>query len=62
MTHFCVGDRVIIRYGRHQGQKAKIIKSTQTDVFQVKVEDGFVLFFSGKGLIKQEEAGLWVIP
>jgi len=57
MTRFSVGDRVIIRYGRQQGQKAKIIKSPQADVFKVKAEDGSVLFFSGKGLEKQEEAG-----
>ena len=62
MTRFSVGDQVIIRYGRQQGQKAKIIKSPQADVFKVKAEDGSVLFFSEKGLEKQEEAGQQAIP
>ena len=61
MTRFFVGDRVIIRYGRHEGQKAKIIKTSQADAFMVKVEEGSVLFFSGKGLQKQEDAGQRVI-
>jgi hypothetical protein len=57
MTHFSVGEKVIIRYGRHQGQKAIIIKSQPGDAHRVKVEDGTVLFFTSKGLEKQEEAG-----
>jgi hypothetical protein len=57
MTRFAIGDRVTCRYGKQQGQKAKIIKSSQADVFRVKLEDGSVLFFSGKGLEKQEEEG-----
>ncbi len=57
MTRFSVGEQVNIRYGRHQGQTATIMKSSQADVFKVKAEDGTVLFFSGKGLQKQEEAG-----
>jgi ribosomal protein L24 len=55
MTHFQVGDQVIIRYGGHQGQKGKIIKSQQADVFEVRIQDGSVLFFSGKGLDKESE-------
>ena len=54
MTRFCVGEQVTIRYGREQGQKGKIIKSQSADVYQVKVEDGSVLFFSGKGLEKEK--------
>ena len=54
MARFSVGDRVIIRYGRQQGQKGKIIKSQQADVYEVRVEDGSVLFFSGKGLDKEK--------
>ena len=50
MTRFSIGEQVTIRYGRQQGQKGKIIKSQSADVYQVKVEDGSVLFFSGKGL------------
>jgi hypothetical protein len=45
-----VGDPVIIRYGKQQGQKARILKSQPGDAYTVKVEDGSVLFFSGKGL------------
>jgi hypothetical protein len=54
MTRFSVGDQVIIRYGRHQGQKGKIIKSPQADVYEVRIEDGSVVFFSGKGLDKEK--------
>jgi hypothetical protein len=50
MPCFSVGDEVIIRYGRQQGQKGKIIKRQQADVYEVRVADGSVLFFSGKGL------------
>jgi hypothetical protein len=53
MTGFSVGDQVIIRYGRQQGQKGKIIKSQRADVYEVRIEDGSVLFFSGKGLDKE---------
>ena len=53
MTRFSVGDQVIIRFGTQQGQRAKIIKSQLADVYEVKVEDGAVLFFSGKGLERE---------
>jgi len=55
MTRFAVGEQVIVRFGRQQGQKATIIKSQPADVYQVKVEDGSVLFFTGKGLEKGQE-------
>ena len=55
MIHFSVGEQVIIRYGRHQGQKARIIKSLLADVYRVKEADGFVGFYSGKGLEKEKE-------
>ena len=54
MSHFCVGDHVIIRYGRQQGQKAPIIARQLADVYKVKTEDGSLLFLSGKGLEKAE--------
>jgi ribosomal protein L24 len=52
MTHFSVGDQVIIRYGRQQGQKAEIIKSIPADGYKVKTEKGTTLFYSAKGLEK----------
>jgi hypothetical protein len=55
MTHFAVGEQVLIRYGKHQGQKATIIGSQPASVYKVKVEDGSILFFSGKGLEKEKE-------
>ena len=55
MTRFSVGEQVVIRFGRHQGKKATIIKSQPADVYEVKVENGFILFFSGKGLEKEKE-------
>jgi hypothetical protein len=55
MTRFSVGEQVTIRYGRHESQKATIIKSQPEDAYMVKVEDGTVLFFSSKGLEKEKE-------
>jgi glutamine amidotransferase-like uncharacterized protein len=55
MTRFSEGEQVIIRYGKHQGQKAKIIKSQVGDGYRVKAEDGTVLFFTSKGLEKEKE-------
>jgi hypothetical protein len=51
---FAVGEQVIIRYGRHQGQKARIIKNQLVDIYRVKVEDGIIRFYSGKGLEKEK--------
>ena len=50
MIRFSVGDPVIIRYGKRQGRKATIVKSQPGDAYTVKVEDGIILFYSGKGL------------
>ena len=50
MTRFSVGDAVIIRFGKQQGRKATVLKSQPGDAYRAKVEDGFVLFFTGKGL------------
>ena len=55
MTLFSVGDQVIIRFGRHQGQKATILAKQPAQVYKVKLENGFVLFFSGTGLEKDQE-------
>jgi len=55
MIRFCVGEQVLIRYGRHQGQKAKIIESQAAHVYKVKIEDGPILFYSGKGLEMAKE-------
>jgi len=54
MTHFSLGDLVVIRYGKHQGEKARIIKSIPADDYKIKTEDGFVLFYTGKGLEKAQ--------
>jgi hypothetical protein len=52
MIRFAVEDQVVVRYGKHQGQKGRIIKNQEPDVYEVKVDDGMILFFSGKGLEK----------
>ena len=52
MTHFSVGEQVIIRYGRQQGKKA-IISKANWRLVQVKAEDGSILFFSSKGLERE---------
>jgi hypothetical protein len=54
---FAVGEQVIIRYGRHEGQRARIIENQTADTYRVKVEGGFVLFYSGKGL-ERENGGV----
>jgi hypothetical protein len=58
---FAVGEQVIILYGKRQGQKAKIIKSQLADTYTVKAEDGFIRFYSGKGLGREKAAGQQVI-
>jgi hypothetical protein len=55
MTRFAIGEQVIIRFGNHQGQKARVINNQLADIYRVKSEDGFVLFYSGKGLAKETE-------
>jgi hypothetical protein len=55
MTCFSEGDRVIIRFGKRQGQQGEVIKSRTADVYQVRSADGCVLFFSGKGLAREDE-------
>jgi hypothetical protein len=60
MTHFSVGEQVVIRYGKQQGQKGKIIRTQLADVYEVKVLDGSILFFSSKGL--EKEAAQQVVP
>jgi hypothetical protein len=55
MTRFFVGEPVIIRYGRCQGQKGTILRGPAEDAYRVKVEDGTVHFFSSKGLEKEKK-------
>jgi hypothetical protein len=49
---FTAQEQVIIRYGSRQGQQATVIRTRQADVYEVRVEDGSILFYSGKGLAK----------
>ncbi len=54
MIRFSVGEKVIIRFGKQQGQKATIIvKNEPADAYRVKAEDGTIYFFSSKGLEKE---------
>lgn len=55
MTHFSVGDQVVIRYGSQQGLKATIIKNPKTDAYKVKVEDGSIRYYSAIGLEMEQE-------
>ena len=57
MTHLSVGDQVVIRFGKQQGLKGKIIGSQPADAYKVKVEDGSVRYYSGKGLTKGTGTG-----
>jgi hypothetical protein len=47
---FSVGERVIIRYGKRQGETALILQCQPAEVYKVKTKDGAILFFSSKGL------------
>jgi hypothetical protein len=53
MIHLSVGDQVVIRFGNQQGQKAIIIKNPNANVYKVKVADGSIRYYSGKGLDKE---------
>ena len=55
MTSYSVGDQVIIRFGERQGQAGKVITAQPLDVYKVRIEDGSVLFFIGKGLARKKE-------
>ena len=50
MVCFAVGKQVTVLYGKRQGQKGTVLKTQPADVYVVKIEEGTVLFFSGKGL------------
>jgi hypothetical protein len=54
MTRFDVGEQVLIRYGKHQGQTAKVIESQPADVYKGKASDGSILFFTSKRLAKEK--------
>jgi hypothetical protein len=56
MDSFSVGEKVIVRWGTQQGKKAKILKCQPANVYTVKLDDGSVLIFSGKGLEKEKQA------
>ncbi len=56
VTHFYVGDRVSVRYGKHQGLVGTVLAAQPPDAYKVKVDHGPVLFFSGKGLALPENA------
>lgn len=55
MERFSVGDQVVIRYGKQQRQKGTVVKHQEADVYRVKLEDGSILFFCGKGLEMEKE-------
>ncbi len=55
MAGFAVGDRVIIRFGHQQGLKGKVIGSQPAAVYKVRMDNGPVLYFSGKGLAADTE-------
>jgi hypothetical protein len=56
-----VGDPVIIRFGKHQGKRAIILKSQLGDAYTVKIEDGPIQSYSGKGLALAEGTAQQVV-
>ncbi len=56
MTRLALGEQVVIRYGRQQGMKAVVLKCLMTDGYKLRVEDGSIRYYSGKGLTAAEAA------
>jgi ribosomal protein L24 len=50
MMRFFKGDEVFIRFGKRQGQLATIVESQPANVYKVKAEDGWLVYYSAKGL------------
>ncbi len=50
MQRFAVGDQVIIRYGKRAGTSATVIKVLPDQSYQVRSDEGAVMFFTGAGL------------
>jgi hypothetical protein len=61
MIRFAVGDRVVIRCGKHQGRKANIIKSPEAHVYKVKAEAGTILLYCEEGMEKEKEGALTTV-
>jgi len=65
VTRYSVGERVVIRYGKRQGELATILKVQAAEVYVVKAKDGVVLYFSNKGLqqetvrVQQPDFAAW---
>jgi ribosomal protein L24 len=55
MMRFSKGDEVVIRFGKLQGQKGKVIETQPAQVYKVKTEDGSVHYFTWKGLQRDQE-------
>jgi hypothetical protein len=55
MTHYCAGDQVVIRFGKRQGQLATIIAGQQANAYKVKAEDGWIVYYSEKGLERKKD-------
>jgi hypothetical protein len=56
MTHFAVGEQVVIRFWKHPGLKGIILESKENNVYKVKLEGGLILYFSDKGLEKERQS------
>ena len=55
MERLNVGDHVTILYGREQGLKATIMKSLPGDSYKVRVENGYICYYSSKGLTLEDK-------
>ena len=50
MAPFCVGEQVVVRQGERGGQGAEVVASQPAEVYEVKMRDGALLFYSGRQL------------
>ena len=55
MEPFSVGDRVVIRQGERGGQNAEVVAAQPAEVYQVRMPDGSVGFYSGRQLTGMKE-------
>jgi hypothetical protein len=55
MAPFSVGEQVLVRQGDRGGQGAEVVASQPAEVYEVKMRDGSLLFYSGRQLKRVDQ-------
>ena len=55
MAPFSVGEQVLVRQGDRGGQGAEVVASQPAGVYEVKMRDGSLLFYSGRQLKRVDD-------